>query len=516
MSKILTSISSFFLFKERSTTFKKEILGGLSTFLAMAYILAVNPSMLSNANGGHDYAGVFFLGTAISAFVATLAMGLYAKVPVALAPGMGVNAFFAYTVAGNIMGLQVENALIATFVSGILYAIIAMTPVRHLMAKLLPKNIKIAIGAMIGLFLAFIGLNDSGIIVSDSFSINAPGSFITSATKTKFGNIADPFVIIAIITVLLVFVLHFLKIKGGALIAMVAAVIMVAIAYGAGVTDAKNAFHIQSYDSFSKFPELGSKMWSSVGSSLSNGKIYIAIFVFLYVDFFDTTGTLFAIDHQANLSKTDAKWMKKANTVDAFSTIFGSTMLTSTTTSFSESSVGVSQGARTGFASVITGTLFGLAIAMWPIMSPILPIEHALNGVAAQNSPFSPTVMPVTGPILILVGSLMLSQLKHFEWSKTIDIPVLFISLIIGTLSFSISTGIAAAMILYFFLNASQLVYLSIKNAKGKVTDEDEEGNKINIKSEIKRIKSEVLNPMTIGMTLIALTYFISMIWWAY
>lgn len=131
MNKVLNSVSSFFSFKERGTTFRKEIIGGLSTFLAMAYILAVNPGMLSNASGAHDYTGVFFLGTAIASMVATMAMGLFAKVPVALAPGMGVNAFFTYTVASKFgLGLTVEQALIATFFSGVLYAIIAVSPAR--------------------------------------------------------------------------------------------------------------------------------------------------------------------------------------------------------------------------------------------------------------------------------------------------------------------------------------------------------------------------------------------------
>lgn len=257
MNKIMTNVSDFFHFKERSATFKKEILGGLSTFLAMAYILAVNPSMLSNAKDGASYTGVFFIGTAIASMVATLAMGLFANVPVALAPGMGVNAFFAYTVADKVAGMTVSQALIATFCSGILYAIVAVTPFRSLLAKILPKNIKLAIGAMIGLFLAYIGLSDSGIIATGA---GVFGGQLSVGTNTKFGNIGDPFVIIAIVTLILVFVLHFLKVKGAAIIAMLAAVVMVAIAYGAGVADAKNAFTLKKYDDFGKFGELSKSM----------------------------------------------------------------------------------------------------------------------------------------------------------------------------------------------------------------------------------------------------------------
>lgn len=270
MNKALNGVASFFSFKERGATFKKEIIGGLSTFLAMAYILAVNPGMLSGAgidpaHGVFDngYAGVFFLGTAVAAMVATMAMGLFAKVPVALAPGMGVNAFFTYTVASSVLGLSLEQALIATFASGVLYAIVAITPLRTLIARMLPKNIKLAIGAMIGLFLAYIGLADSGIIVSGAtkYSPDAAGhpDLAGIATATKLGNFADPFVIIALITMALVFILHFLKVKGAAILAMLAAVVMVAIAYASGVNTG-SAFHLQTYNSFGKFGELSSKM----------------------------------------------------------------------------------------------------------------------------------------------------------------------------------------------------------------------------------------------------------------
>lgn len=268
MNKVINGISSFFQFKERNTTFRKEIIGGLSTFMAMAYILAVNPGMLSSSNGGGDYAGVFFLGTVISSFLGTMLMGIFANVPVALAPGMGVNAFFTYTVAGSILGLQVEQALVCTFMSGILYMFIALSPARKYIARLLPRNVKLAIGAMIGFFLAYIGLQDSGIIQSDAseliFNDEATGAItgtlLLTATSTKMGDLSDPFVIIALVTLLLVFVLHFMKIPAAALIAMIASVIMIAIAYAAGVPDAKNAFELGGYDSFSKFGELSGSM----------------------------------------------------------------------------------------------------------------------------------------------------------------------------------------------------------------------------------------------------------------
>ena len=529
MNKILNNVSSFFKFKERGATFKKEIIGGISTFLAMVYILAVNPGMLSQSNGGSSYTGVFFLGTALSAMIGTLAMGLKANVPIALAPGMGVNAFFTYTVAGSILGMQVQEALIATFCSGILYAIVALTPARKYITKILPKNMKLGIGAMIGLFLAYIGLVDSGIITSGAtafgnamtFDKNGPKGWTQGsgfapgsagiATATKLGNFSDPFVIVALVILALVFVLHFMKVKGAAILAIITGVILLAILKGAGVGDASSAFKLQSYNSFNKFGELSKGMWNSVGSSFSNGKLYIAIFVFLYIDFFDTTGTLFSVGEQAGLNKNKKeteKWLKNANFVDASSTVIGSILLTSTTTSYVESTVGVSQGARTGFASVITGLLFGFAIAIWPILAPVLPIQHIQSGVFAQSG----EIMPITGPILVLVGALMISQLKFFEWEQIIDIPVLFVTLVFGMLGFSISTGIAAGIIIYYFLNSVALIITHFK-PKFHVMDESIQMSKTNKKIEDKKpnLKARVLNPVMITLFILAIIYFATM-----
>ncbi|WKX02441.1 NCS2 family permease [Candidatus Mycoplasma mahonii] len=518
LSSITDNISKFFKFKDRSATFKKEIVGGITTFLAMSYILAVNPAILSNANGARDYTGVFFLGTVLSAFIGTLAMGLFANVPIALAPGMGVNAFLAYTVAGNILGMQIEGALIATLVSGILYAIIAITPARKYIAKILPRNMKLGIGAMIGMFLAYIGLVDSGIIVSGASPFGnafnfGEGAFDGSramesgalgiSTATKLGNLKDPFVIVALVVMALVFVLHFAKIKGAAIIAMMTGIVLLAILKVSGVTDASLAFKLNNYNSFSKFGQLSRGMWNSFGSSFSNGKIYIAIFVFLYIDFFDTTGTLFAVEQQAGLEK-DGKWLKKANIVDAGSTIVGSLMLTSTTTSYIESTAGISQGARTGFASVISSLGFILAIALWPIMTPILPINHIQEGVASQSG----TIMPVTGPILILVGSIMIGQLKSFDWNKTLEIPILFVTIAFGMLSYSISTGIAAGVVMFYLIDLSGLLITTIKMKRGLPS--------VLHNSSQKEFWDRIKNPIMIAMFALAVVYFATMPLYAY
>ena len=498
----------FFKFSERSTTYKKEILGGISTFIAMAYILAVNPSMLGASNGGNDYVGVFFLGTAISAFIGTILMGFVAKVPLATAPGMGVNAFFTYTVAGTVLGFQVEEALVATFISGWLYFILAITPLRSYMNKILPKNIKLAIGAMIGLFLAYIGLADSGIIVSDAYQAPWAASGVESATSTTLGSFKDPFVLIAVSVLILGFALHVLKIKGGIIIAMIAGVVMLAIAKASGVTDAEQIFKMQNYESFGKFNELSRKMWSSFGV-MADPKIYIAIFVFLYTDFFDTSGTLFAVEEEVKFSKTDKKWMAKANIVDAVSTVSGSIMMTSTNTTYVESMVGVSQGSRTGFSSLVTAMLFGLSIVAWPLMSSLMPISHLQEGIPAAKG----SVMPVTGPILVVVGSMMLSQLRHFNWSKVVDIPVLLVILVIGMLGYSISTGIAAGLVLYYILNVAlylKLIYLNKRNLKLEMNDLEiaESSNVSKSENTIPNLKNRILNPVMIGLFVMAVIYF--------
>ena len=507
MNKLIINVGSFFKFKERSTTFKKEIIGGISTFLAMSYILAVNPSMLSQAKGAQDYTGVFFLGTALSAVIGTLAMGLKANVPVALAPGMGVNAFFTYTVAGSILGMNVQQALIATFFSGILYAIIAITPARHYIAKLLPKNMKLAIGAMIGLFLAYVGLVNSGIIVSGANVFGPTKNNGGISTATKLGNFADPFVIVALFTLVLVFILHFTKAKGAVIIAILFGVTLLAILKGIGITNANNAFRLQDYKSFNKFGKLSLGMWKSIGSSLTNGKFYIALFVFLYIDFFDTTGTLFSIGEQANLGKND-KWLKDANLVDAGSTIIGSLLLTSTTTSYAESLVGVSQGARTGFSSVVVAICFGLGIALWPILSPILPIDHIQSKVHAQSG----QIMPITGPILVLIGAMMISQLKLFEWSQIIDIPPLFVTLVFGMLGYSVSTGIAAGIIIYYLINITALIITHF-NHNFKVLDETIQmtESKEGAKNKNPDFKLRIINPVMIVMFLLSIAYFVTM-----
>ncbi|CAM9108995.1 NCS2 family permease [Mycoplasma marinum] len=511
-------ITKYFKFSSRQATFKKEIIGGLVTFLAMAYILAVQPSMMSTVNiakpGSMPIGGVF-LATVISAFVATITMGILANVPISLAPGMGANAFFVFTVC-LILKIDPYDAMAAVLVSGWMYFIIAITPARKYISKAMPKNLKIAIGAAIGLFLAFIGLQDSGIVQSDAIAAPWLKSGVTSATAVKLGDFKNPLIIVSIVILLLMFILHFLKIKGGIIIAMGTGVVIMSILWAAGIKDFAPAFKMNKYsDEFKGFSQIAGKGWTHLGTMFKNPLSYIAIFVFLYTDFFDTTGTLFVIGESAKINEREGeKWMTKANWADAIGTITGATIGASTVTSYIESTAGVTSGARTGFASVVTGSLFLLSIALWPIMNPLMPIANS-HIHAATNTVNPATIMPITAPALILVGSLMMMQLKEFNWKEMIDVPALFITLVITMLSYSITAGIAAGVTIFVILNffAGLKQYINEKRGKPQfiVGDETEiVSSGIKEKNEIEQntLYWERLNIPMLIMFVMALTYF--------
>ncbi|NQZ28808.1 MAG: NCS2 family permease [Mycoplasmatales bacterium] len=470
-------IARFFKFSDRQTTFKKEMLGGLITFLAMAYILAVQPGMMNvlNTPGKQDVMpmGGVFLATVISSFVATMIMGMLANVPLSLAPGMGINAFFVYTVC-IVLGINPYDAMATVLVSGWLYFIIAITPARKYISKAVPKNLKIAIGAGIGFFLAFMGLQDAGIIQSDAIKSPVTGG-VESATSVKLGDFKNPVVIVAIVVIFSMFIMHFMKVKAGIIISMIMGIILMAILYGAGVKGFSGAFKMKSYsEEFGGFSKIAGKGWTHLGSMFKNPLSYIAIFVFLYTDFFDTTGTLFVIGEASGINEREGdKWMTKANIADAAGTVFGASVGASTVTSFVESTTGTAAGARTGFASVTTAFLFLASMALWPIMSPLMPIQNEFSHVGAVTTP---TLKPITAPVLILVGSLMMMQLKEFNWKEMIDVPALFLTILITMLTYSISAGMAAGIIVFVILNAIAGLrqYVDIKRGKPMFTVGDD------------------------------------------
>ncbi len=448
----LAKLDNWFKISDRKSTFKKEIIGGLSTFLAMMYILSVNPSMLSKSDGIEnvsDPVSALFLGTAISSMLATFFMGIFANVPIALAPGMGINAFFTFTVASQSgFNLGYYGALICVFVSGLLYAVIAVTPAREYINKVIPKNLKIIIAAIIGFFLCYVGLNNIGII-NKAEPVSGIGANFNPATNHFY-----PIVIIGTIALIIGLILTFCKIKNSIIIASLISVVMLAIAFGCDASLTvngfnANAFSLQSYN-FKDFGSMVSsifeaKHWSH---TFQQPIAYVAIFTFLYIDFFDTSSTLIAFGHASGLDhevSANGKtiWMTRANYVDGISTIGGSMLLCSSVTVVSESFSAVNCGARTGFASIITSALFLLSLAIWPIMGPFMPI-----GDSGQ-------FQPVTGQAIFVTGLSMIGQISEMDWKNKLDIPVFGIGVVFGMLAYSISSGLSWAIFFYVVLHGA-------------------------------------------------------------
>jgi AGZA family xanthine/uracil permease-like MFS transporter len=402
-------LKKYFQFKELGTDYKTEFMGGMTTFLAMAYILFVNPSMLSEA--GMDE-GAVFTATAVAAAVGTLIMGVLAKYPIALAPGMGLNAFFAYTVVIG-YGIPWETALAGVLVSGIIFIFFTLSGLREKIINAIPANLKLAVGAGIGLFIAFIGFQNAQIIVADE------------ATLLALGDITSPGVLLAIFGLVISVILMTLGFKGGIFYGMIITAI-VGMVFGL----------IQPPQGLSGIvggiPSLAPTFGQAI---LHLGDIFtiqmlVVILTFLFVDFFDTAGTLVGVARQAGLMK-DNKLPRagKALFADSSATVIGAVVGTSTTTAFVESSSGVGAGAKTGFASVVTAGFFLLALFFSPLLSVV--------------------TSEVTAPALIIVGVLMASALKEIEWDRfEIAVPA-FLTVVTMPLTYSIATGIAIGFIFY-------------------------------------------------------------------
>lgn len=491
-------IDNFFKISERNTLIKKEIIGGITTFLAMIYILSVNPSILSLADGQggkRGFLAAIFLGTAISSFLATFLMGVFANVPLVLAPGMGINAFFTFNVA-NALGIGYGGALLAVFISGNLYFLIAVTNLRKYLVNSVSKNLKISISVLIGLLIGYIGLQNMGVIVSNP------------ATLTGLGDFKNPMVIIGILVFLIMIVLYLLKIQGAVIISMIAGVIMLAITYGISknwtlddssplkgtIEGLRETFQLRTFSDFTKFSEASKEMWTSASKAFSNPLFYWSIFTFLYVDFFDTTGTLMVFDsmiskeHYYN-EEFRTKWIKRANIIDGTSTIFGSLLLNSSVTTYVESAVAIKSGAKTGISSLTTSFLFLISIALWPILGPLLPIK---------TGPFS-SIQPITGPVFIFISILILKELRHFEWKKTYDVVVLLITVLIGVLGFSISVGISFGFASYL------LTYGLVDTIKYLIKRKEYQGKNIKYLDFMKN----GLNLTVLAIAIISITYII-------
>ncbi len=426
MDKVRQGLNKFFKIEERGSTITKELLGGLTIFLAMVYILPVNAGILSDGTGLTF--GSVFAATAIAAGLASILMGLLANFPIALASGMGVNAFFTYTVVLT-LGFTAYEALAATFISGILFLIISVTGIRKIVINAIPKNLKLAIGAGIGFFIAFIGLQNAGIIVDHG------------TTLVTLGDLSHPTVLLALFGILLVFgfLAYNKKITSFAIIISIVVTGILGVLLGLifpSLADVMPSITNDNAGSISDMADVFGKAITTIPDLLVQPMAYAIIFTFLFIDFFDTSGTLVAVAHDANLFDENGELMnaEKAMIADATGTIIGSIVGTSTVTSFIESSTGIKQGARTGLSATVVGVLFLLSLLIYPAFGFV----GGVNGLS-----------PVTALALVYVGALMISALKDIDWNDHVIVPVTFITVMIMLLAYSIHDGIAFGFIFY-------------------------------------------------------------------
>jgi adenine/guanine/hypoxanthine permease len=403
-------VEKFFQLKAHNTNVKTEIMAGITTFMTMAYILAVNPGILSAA--GMPAGGVF-TATALASLIATLVMALIANLPIALAPGMGLNAFFAFAVVLG-MGYSWQLALTAVFIEGIIFILMSFFNIREAIVKSIPANIKKAVSVGIGLFIAFIGLQNAGIVVNND------------ATLVGLGNVTSGPALVALIGIVLTGVLLALKVKGALLIGIIGTTI---IGIPFGVTSIPQGWSpLKAPDAPLLFAFEFDKVFTL--------DFLVVLFTFLFVDIFDTIGTLVGVTTQAGLINKDGSIprAKQALLADAIGTVAGAALGTSTVTSYIESASGVAEGGRTGLTALTTAVLFGVALFFSPVFL-LVP------GAA-------------TAPALILVGLFMLSPVKDIDLSDYTESIPAFITMIFMPLTYSIAEGLVFGILAYIFLKA--------------------------------------------------------------
>lgn len=407
MEKNMGFFEKTFRLKDHGTNVRTEIIAGFTTFMTMAYILIVNPITLEAA--GMDFMKVF-TATALSAIIGTLVMGLVANLPFALAPGMGLNAFFAYTVVIG-MGKSFEFALTAVFLEGLIFLLLTFFNVREAIINSIPTNIKKAISVGIGLFIAFIGLANAGIIVQ-------------GATPVTLGEITSGPALLALIGLLIAGALLAYKVKGALFIAILATTL---IGIPMGVTSLPTRLM-----SAPTAPYFFNFEWSQILTF----DMLVVVFVFLFVDMFDTVGTLVGVSTKANMLTEDGKVpnAKKALFADAIGTTVGAIFGTSTVTTYVESAAGVAEGGRTGLTSVVTAGLFAVALLFSPLF---IMIPSA-----------------ATAPALILVGLFMMSPVKEIDFDDFTEAIPAFLTILMMPLTYSISDGIVFGMLSYVALKA--------------------------------------------------------------
>ncbi|MBQ6988624.1 MAG: NCS2 family permease [Alistipes sp.] len=402
-------LKKLFGFDPAKTTVRTEMLAGITTFLTMSYILAVNPSMFSQLDGMS--AGAVFTATALAAVVGSLTMALWAKLPFGLAPGMGLNAFFVFTVCMG-MGYSWQFALTAVFIEGLIFIILTLTNLREAIVNAIPASLKNAIGAGIGLFIAFIGLQNAGIIANND------------ATLVSLGEITGGSPLLGLIGLVITGVLVVKDVRGGLLIGILLTTL---IGIPMGITNYQglvSAPHSLS-DIFCKFE------WENIFTL----DMLVVVFTFLFIDMFDTIGTLVGVCTKANMLNPDGTIprVKQAFMADAIATTVGACLGTSTTTTYVESASGVAQGGRTGLTAFVVACCFAISLFFSPIF---LAIPSA-----------------ATAPVLVIVGLFMLGPIKNIKLDDYAESIPAFITIVMMPLAYSISDGILLGMISYVVLN---------------------------------------------------------------
>ncbi|MEC8798951.1 MAG: NCS2 family permease [Pseudomonadota bacterium] len=409
-------LDNFFKTKSHNTDIQTEIVAGITTFITMAYIIFVNPQMMAQTGMDH---GAIFVGTCLAAGVACLFMGLFANWPVGLAPGMGLNAFFTYTVVGE-MGYAWETALGAVFIAGVLFFIMSITPLRRWMLDSIPLNLRIAMGAGVGLFIGFIGLKNGGIIISDGATFLSLGDFANSST------------LLAGLGFLLIAILSIRKIPGAIIIGILTVTLLSII------------LNLVEFDGIFALPPDVTPVFLELDIFGALDIAMISVIVsFLFVNLFDTAGTLFGVASRANfLDETgNIRNIDKALKADSSSSIFGSFFGCAPVTSYVESSAGIETGGRTGLTAVVVGILFLLATFLSPFAAAVP--AYATSGA------------------LIYVAILMLSGMEKLNWDDQSELLPALVMVVMIPLTFSIANGIALGF----------LAYVSIKVFIGKFSN---------------------------------------------
>ncbi|MFR9602284.1 MAG: NCS2 family permease [Rikenellaceae bacterium] len=402
-------LDKLFKLSKNNTTPRREVVAGLTTFMTMSYILIVNPSILASA--GMD-TGAVFSATALSSFVACLMMGLVANLPIALAPGLGINAFFAYTIVLQ-MGYTWEMALAAVFVEGIIFIILSLLNVRELIIRSIPLVLKRAIGVGIGLFIATIGLVNSGIIVKGE-------------VFSQLGEVTSPSVALALLSIVIIGVLMVREVRGALMLGMLITTIL---AIPLGIVTIPDGFSPIS------MPHSVSPIFCKMDfSNLISLDMLVVIFILIFADLFDTAGTLFAVCSRSGMVDKEGNiyHAKQAFLSDALATTIGAVIGTSSVTSYVESTSGVAEGGRTGMTAVVTGLLFLSALIFMPLF--------ALIPVAA------------TSAVLVVVGLFMVSSIGEINFSDYKDALPAFITIVFIPFSYSISEGIVFGFMSYVII----------------------------------------------------------------